>query len=1148
MVAYGETVAAAKENAVYTPPSEFIDYEGLKEEVYRAPSAEAASLLTHISGGSAAKRGERFISQLQVEMDKASRHVRARVSVIVGILANVLREAGKAEPASAELARLTQVTEDASAQIVELMEYVEICRTACRKAAKKFDKVQRTSLGSWLVAQLALQPFCNVSLEPLIVMLSDGFASLRAASNPPKTDAEGRPIEWVPPSDFERSTTKYWVKMESVPELTARVLKHLSILIMGRTPPTLAQMAAEEAPVLMHPEYAQAIYSKFYEGTSVLSWITSLYLDSLSFRQYHERLARDDGANLFRLRWYGLDPEQAGTVYVERKTHRSKDSGEKSTKQRLPIAPSAVRDLLHPERALDVAAQLDAQLAAGAISEKQRDKGVALGAEVQAALAERGLLPAVRTVYQRTAFQASDSNSVRLTLDSNLSLIKEALALGDAEAPAAVHEWCRNLSEPLDPAHILPFPFAVLEVKLQDETPAWVEELVASELLLPMAKFSKYLTGCAALHTGAVETLPYWFEEPAVKEALASQPLEGASYSLAAVRDWAPAAELDEAQRRQLPNLLKDVSGRSDGTFRTERTVASAAAPADRCSRQVSRQSSVCGGLDSEPDTEASLRSTPHSSRSMSRHNSFSRLECGLLGAGATSESRAHVAADGGHLDSAQRFGVAAKQAVPPESAPSETVTVPSGPRRTRSWSFDGSWSFALPSFSHLGSASAGGTQTAWSRMVDGDPTAGKRVARSPAARMEPKTFFANERTFTSWLSAGMLLLSVGIAITELEDVAGAEQDGGGLMIMCSALLLMLYGLLTFLLRLKKIKRKDPLGYDDPVGPVLLVIVLCGAVGTYLLRMYTFKWPGEEVHTADTPFSKEFEMGVMPSYFVNETAAIAMVARAMQASASVSSVTLAHATFELFRQTELDTAEDLVVNQGRSKVKLTTRLTLKGARYMSANLGSAPGTGSTDLTLSVKGTERAQLAATAANCVGRYAAHCEVKVEQNFHMEKAEVGQPRSPRVPLPATSWQRSVKISGMPHTTSLTTIGDLRGYFALPPRVPAGPFLLGTEDEERLYVRDEFYYWKVKLPFALAQAPSVYLYASLTTKYESPQLAVLPLQTPREDSELSFKIGGNQNHGVEVSDLNSDGALSLAAHDLYRELRSAPWVSDNA
>ena len=147
----------------------------------------------------------------------------------------------------------------------------------------------------------------------------------------------------------------------------------------------------------------------------------------------------------------------------------------------------------------------------------------------------------------------------------------------------------------------------------------------------------------------------------------------------------------------------------------------------------------------------------------------------------------------------------------------------------------------------------------------------------------------------------------------------------------------------------------------------------------------------------------------------------------------------------------------------------------------------------------------------------------------------------------------RKQTRISGC-----VSDLGDLRGYFALPPRVPAGPFLLGTEDEERLYVRDEFYYWKVKqqhsarggsparprvarvappdfrarlpvpalcarqvkLPFALAQAPSVYLYASLTTKYESPQLAVLPLQTPREDSELSFKIGGNQNHGVEVSE----------------------------
>ena len=34
--------------------------------------------------------------------------------------------------------------------------------------------------------------------------------------------------------------------------------------------------------------------------------------------------------------------------------------------------------------------------------------------------------------------------------------------------------------------------------------------------------------------------------------------------------------------------------------------------------------------------------------------------------------------------------------------------------------------------------------------------------------RVEPKTFFANERTFIQWLSVGMLLMSVGIAIVEV--------------------------------------------------------------------------------------------------------------------------------------------------------------------------------------------------------------------------------------------------------------------------------------------------------------------------------------------------------------------------------------------
>ena len=69
---------------------------------------------------------------------------------------------------------------------------------------------------------------------------------------------------------------------------------------------------------------------------------------------------------------YGLEAHVAGKVYVERKTHRSKESGFKSTKERFAIEPDAVGTLLSPKHTLNIDSELGAQVAAGSISEKQR--------------------------------------------------------------------------------------------------------------------------------------------------------------------------------------------------------------------------------------------------------------------------------------------------------------------------------------------------------------------------------------------------------------------------------------------------------------------------------------------------------------------------------------------------------------------------------------------------------------------------------------------------------------------------------------------------------------------------------------------------------------------------------------------------------
>ena len=47
-------------------------------------------------------------------------------------------------------------------------------------------------------------------------------------------------------------------------------------------------------------------------------------------------------------------------------------------------------------------------------------------------------------------------------------------------------------------------------------------------------------------------------------------------------------------------------------------------------------------------------------------------------------------------------------------------------------------------------------------------PVSNADKPRVQPVKVDPKVFFANERTFIQWLSVGMLLMSVGIAIVEV--------------------------------------------------------------------------------------------------------------------------------------------------------------------------------------------------------------------------------------------------------------------------------------------------------------------------------------------------------------------------------------------
>eukprot|EP00965_Chrysotila_dentata_P059730 1981325-Pleurochrysis_carterae.AAC.1 len=160
---------------------------------------------------------------------------------------------------------------------------------------------------------------------------------------------------------------------------------------------------------------------------------------------------------------------------------------------------------------------MDKQLDALAISGKETpevvDKLKTLSAEVQNSINKLELKPCVRSVYQRSAFQlldgqlqfvarclfnfaqSSSSNDVRVTIDTDLMLIEEDLGKNAAPGSGWEQMWrVASSVEVSESVRVIDFPYAVVELKLQGEAPPWVVGLLDLGVLLPAAKFSKYLT------------------------------------------------------------------------------------------------------------------------------------------------------------------------------------------------------------------------------------------------------------------------------------------------------------------------------------------------------------------------------------------------------------------------------------------------------------------------------------------------------------------------------------------------------------------------------------------------------------------------------------------------------------------------------
>lgn len=371
------------------------------------------------------------------------------------------------------------------ADVHDLALFTKLNFTGFVKIVKKHDKLTGFALKPTFNKDfLEAHPFYKMNYDPVIVKLSKLFDLVRTRGHPIEGDSSAGGSQ----NAFVRSTTKYWVHEENIVPLKLNILKHLPVLVFD---PTKEFRMQDQA-------------------------ITSIYYDNEDLELYLGRLEKTEGAEAIRMRWYG--DVDGKVVFVERKTHREDWTGEKSVKERFTIKEDKLNDFCAGRYTMDE--EFDALLKKGKKTEKEVEGMKQLADEIQYAIITRKLVPVMRSFYNRTAFQLPGNASVRISLDTELTLVRE----DNFDGVDRTHGNWRRTDFGID--HPFPtvkkedkdlFPYAVLEVKLAtrvgEEPPQWIRDLVNSHLVEAVPKFSKFIHGCATLLPERVDLVPFWLPQ-----------------------------------------------------------------------------------------------------------------------------------------------------------------------------------------------------------------------------------------------------------------------------------------------------------------------------------------------------------------------------------------------------------------------------------------------------------------------------------------------------------------------------------------------------------------------------------------------------------------------------------------------------------
>ncbi|KAI5119433.1 hypothetical protein M0805_009884 [Coniferiporia weirii] len=684
------------------------------------------------------------------------------------------------------------------ADVHDLALYSKLNLTGFMKILKK--QTGRTMKENFIHSYLDRRPFYKYNWDGLIVKLSKLYDLVRTRGHPVQGDSSAGGNQ----SAFVRQTTKYWVHPDNLVHLKLAILRHLPVLVFNP--------------------------KKEFEPKDAA--ITSIYFDNEDLELYLGRLEKTEGAEAIRLRWYGdMGVKQ---IFVERKTHREDWTGEKSVKSRFPIKEENVNAFLRGEYTMDD--EFRQLVKKGKKTEQEVESMIQLASEVQYAVLTRKLKPVMRTFYNRTAFQLPGDARVRISLDTELTMVREDNWDGRKRS---ADNWRRSDIGIDHPFPQLPvddkelFKHGVLEVKLQtqygQEPPHWVTDLVQSHLVEAVPKFSKFIHGCATLLPHRVDLVPFWLPQMDIdilKPDTGMMHIERPSHSASA--SGSPVIAPDSQQRP----YTEPVSEGEEDDF------------------------TIGPALDEDKATGLSGEAVAEAIAARKRMLAAEKNKGEALNEGRAESSQPLVA--GGPLraygdgdeyaadDEHTPFLRTARQVLQrphQQSMKSRTLSIdPLAPSQAFDKTFRSRLATAVSSEqdeSAIDDPESEAVPTRTGVRYKGDDrelvrfwkaNAGQRIA--VPVRVEPKVYFASERTFLKWLQFGVLIGSISTALLNFippDDTRGLIAAG---MFTLAALLAIAYSCIIFVYRAFKLRKRYADGlYYDKWGPT----ILCFALGAALL-------------------------------------------------------------------------------------------------------------------------------------------------------------------------------------------------------------------------------------------------------------------------------------------------------------------------